>query len=335
MRLAIRFADKIVGVSILLALGILVFVLFMLGTNQRWFARDYLFVSYFDSAAGLSPNMPVQYMGFTVGQVRRVELARLAEGDRVRVSFVVFDTFADMAREGSLIEVVASPIGGIVGSQFLFFPGLGEDRLPDGALIPSVGSAEGDRLVREGLAAPARRDEGIGAIVERVASLLYVLNEAFEGTERTSLGRTLLNVEASAAALRQTVEGLSVGVGENLELIMAQLEPTLAGIRALSEGLADPDGAVMAILDGEGEVYAGLVSSVEAIAGTLRNLETATGLIPAQLPQVTALLIDLQMVLRTAEDVLVALTNNPLLRRGVPERRETGPGGGFTRDLEF
>ena len=335
MRLAVRFADKIVGVSIMLALGILVFVLLMLGTNQRWFARDYQFFSYFDSASGLSPNMAVQYMGFTVGQVRQVELARLAEGDRVRVRFIIFDTYVDMAREGSLIELVASPIGGIVGSQFLFFPGLGQEQLPDGAVIPSVGSAEGDRLIEAGLAAPARRDEGIGAIVERVASLLYILNEAMEGTERTAIGRTLLNVEASAAALRQTVEGLSVGIGENLELIMAQLEPTLAGIRALSEGLADPDGAVMAILDGEGDVYMGLVSSIEAISGTLRNLEAATGLIPAQLPQVTALLIDLQMVLRTAEDVLVALTNNPLLRRGVPERRETGPGGAFTRDLEF
>jgi len=34
MRLAIRFADKIVGLSIMLALGIVIFVLFMLGTTS-------------------------------------------------------------------------------------------------------------------------------------------------------------------------------------------------------------------------------------------------------------------------------------------------------------
>ncbi|MCL2190680.1 MAG: MlaD family protein [Treponema sp.] len=335
MRLAIRFADKLVGISIVLALGVLVFVLFMLGTNQRWFARDYSFFAYFDSAAGLSPNQAVQYMGFTVGQVRQVELVRLADGDRARVRFVVFDTFADMAREGSLIEVVPSPIGAILGNQFLFHPGLGLDRLPEGAVIHSVGSPEAGRLAEAGLAAPFHQEDGIGAIVERVASLLYVLNEALEGTDRTALGRTLGNVEAATGVLRETIEGLSAGVAESLEALMAQIEPALAGVRAVSEGLADPDGAVMAILDGEGDVYAGLVSSLDAVSGILRNLETATGLVPAQLPQVAALLVDLQVVLRAAEDVLVALANNPLLRRGVPERVEAGPGGTFARDLEF
>jgi len=331
MRLAIRFADKIVGLSIMLALGIVIFVLFMLGTNQRWFARDYVFYAYFQSAVGLSPNMAVQHRGFPIGQVRTV---RLTEDDRVEVRFVIFDTYLDRARVGSLVELVTGPIP-VMGNQFLFFPGLAQERLQEGARIPLAGSPEAEQLVAMGIAAPLRGDDGIGSIIENVGSLLYVLNEALEGTDRTALGRTMLNLEASVASIQQAAESLSVSIVDNLELIVAQLEPTLAGIRALSEEISDPDGAVMAILDGEGDVYANLVSSLEAISGTLRNLEITTGYIPAQLPQVTAILIDLQMVLRTAEDVLVALTNNPLLRRGVPDRRETGPGGTFARDLEF
>jgi len=317
MRLAIRFADKIVGVSIIAAVGALVFVLFMLAINQRWFARDFVFYTYFESAVGLSQNMPVQHVGFSIGQVRAFEPVSTPEGDIVRVRFVVFDTYIDRAREGSRVELIVSPIP-VLGSQFLFHPGSGAEPLEEGAYIPS-----------------ARGVDAVGSIIYDVGSLLSIVNEALEGTERTTLGRTLLNVEASAAALRQMIEGLSAGIGEGLESIMAQLEPTLAGIRAISEGLADPDGAVMSVLDGEGDVYAGLVASIEAIAGTLRNLEATTGYIPPQLPQIAALIIDLQMVLRTAEDVLVALTNNPLLRRGVPERVETGPGGTFARDMEF
>ena len=317
MRLAIRFADKIVGVSIIAAVGALVFVLFMLAINQRWFARDFVFYTYFESAVGLSQNMPVQHVGFSIGQVRAFEPVSTPEGDIVRVRFVVFDTYIDRAREGSRVELIVSPIP-VLGSQFLFHPGSGAEPLEEGAYIPS-----------------ARGVDAVGSIIYDVGSLLSIVNEALEGTERTTLGRTLLNVEASAAALRQMIEGLSAGIGEGLESIMAQLEPTLAGIRTISEGLADPDGAVMSVLDGEGDVYAGLVASIEAIAGTLRNLEATTGYIPPQLPQIAALIIDLQMVLRTAEDVLVALTNNPLLRRGVPERVETGPGGTFARDMEF
>jgi len=38
---------------------------------------------------------------------------------------------------------------------------------------------------------------------------------------------------------------------------------------------------------------------------------------------VAGLLMDLRVTMKTAEDVLVALTNNPLLRGGVPSRTES------------
>ncbi|MCL2600409.1 MAG: MlaD family protein [Treponema sp.] len=332
MKLMIRFADKIVGVSIILALGIILFVLFMLGSNQRWFSRDYVFLAYFDSAVGISPNMPVQHIGFTIGQVRSV---RLTEDDRVEVRFIIFDTFIDRARVGSLIELVASPIPGFGANQLLFFPGFGQELLSEWDVIPLVGSPDGERLVEMGLAAHQPGDDGIGAIVGSVASLLYILNEAMEGTERTTLGRTLRNIEDATAELHGAVRDISAGIGENLDSIMEQAEGVIANLGTLSEGIAAPDGAIMSILDGEGEVHASLVTSLQAVSGILRHLETTTGYIPAQLPQVTAILLDLQVILRNLDDVLVAAANNPLLRRGVPERRETGPGGAFDRDMEF
>jgi len=332
MRLAIRFADKIVGVSIIAALGVVFFVTFMLAVNQRWFARDYEFFAHFESAAGLGPNMPVQHIGFTIGQVRSV---RLTDDDRVEVRFVIFDTFIDRVRTGSLIDLVASPIPGLGGNQLLFFPGLGSEPIPEGQTIPRVGSAEGKLLVEEGLAAPPPADDGIGAIVGNVGSLIYVLNEALEGSDRTAIGRILLNAEDATAALLRAVEDISAGIGDNLDGIMVQVEGVVANLGALSEGIVDPDGAVMSILDGDGEVYAALVDSLGAVAGMLRSLEVTAAYIPTQLPQISALILDLQVMLRNLDDVLVSLTNNPLLRRGVPARRETGPGGTFARDLEF
>jgi phospholipid/cholesterol/gamma-HCH transport system substrate-binding protein len=54
-------------------------------------------------------------------------------------------------------------------------------------------------------------------------------------------------------------------------------------------------------------------------------LEKTTDFIPSQL----------QAVLISVEDVLISLTNNPLLKKGVPERKETNTGGTYNRDLEF
>jgi phospholipid/cholesterol/gamma-HCH transport system substrate-binding protein len=108
MTFTIRFADQIVGFLIILGLGALVFVVFMLGSNQRWFSRDYQYKSYFSSASGLGNNMAVLYKGFTIGHVKSFDLAG---DDRVEVWFTVFDTYVSRVRHGSAVEVIQSPIG--------------------------------------------------------------------------------------------------------------------------------------------------------------------------------------------------------------------------------
>ena len=149
------------------------------------------------------------------------------------------------------------------------------------------------------------------------------MQEAFAGTDKTSLGRTMGSVEAAAAEL------------QNIDKLMAQLEPALVNIRDLSDRMADPDGSLAAIFDSEGKVYTDITSSLDAISATLQNLEKTSDFIPAQLPQVAVVVNDLHSALQTFEDVLIALTNNPLLKQGVPERKETRTGGSQTRDLEF
>ena len=316
MRLMIRFADKIVGVSVILALGIVVFVMLtLLAVNQRWFSRDYSFHTYLDSAAGLNPYMPVQHLGFNIGQVRYFEPT---DDERVRVGFVVFEEYRDRAREGSRIELIVSPIP-VFGSQFLFHPGESHrEPLAEGATIPGV-----------------REYDAIGGMIDDIGSIISIVNLALGGTDETVLGRTLMGVEDTIAALRVTMETISEDVAAGLGATMANVDRVLANVAAISDGLAAPDGAVMSILDGEGAVYASLIDALEAVSGTIRNVEEITALIPAQFPQIVALLVELQSVLRTADDALVAVTNLPIVRRGAPTRAETGPGGTFARDMEF
>ena len=110
MKFTIRFADQIVGVFIILALGIVIFAIFMLGSSQRWFSRDYYFRTYFPSATGLSQNMAVQYKGFTIGHVKSI---KLDANDQVEVRFTVFDTYIDRVRHGSMVDVSTSPLAAL------------------------------------------------------------------------------------------------------------------------------------------------------------------------------------------------------------------------------
>jgi phospholipid/cholesterol/gamma-HCH transport system substrate-binding protein len=352
MKLTIRFADQIVGLFVIIALGALVFVIFMLGSNQRWFARDYHFVSYFDSAAGLSNNMAVQYRGFTIGRVKSFDLA---EDDRVEVHFDIFDTYISRVRSGSLVEMVVGPIP-VLGNQFLFHPGRGEEALAEGGLIPNVNSSEGRDMLRSGLASIPLRDDSISLILSRAGALLdnvnQVLNQvenAFAGTNETVLGRTLEDVEKAVAGVQEITAGIPgildsttgsiTGTLENvtssLNLLLADLDPILNNLESFSEMLINPEGTVSSILDSEGPVYSNLVSSLESVTGVLENLERTSAYLPLQMPQIAATVNDLRATLEKAQDVLTALTNNPLLRNGIPPRVETAPTGTSLRDIDF
>ena len=59
MKFRIRFADQVVGAFLLLAVLGIAAILVLVGINQRWFAKDYVFRSRFDSAGtwrSLPPN---------------------------------------------------------------------------------------------------------------------------------------------------------------------------------------------------------------------------------------------------------------------------------------
>jgi len=338
MKFSIRFADQIVGALIILAMVILVFVIFMLGSNQRWFSRDYNFKTYFPTASGLSKNMPVQYKGFTIGRVKSFELA----GDQVEVHFTIFDTYIDRVKNGSLIDILVSPIGGLGGNQFMFFPGMGKDLVPEGETIPAVNSAEGKQLMAMGLAVHSDRDDSVNNIMNSVGTLLGTLNvllgdmqEAFEGTERTSLGRTMGGLEQAASGLQQMAQKLPTDIEGSINRIMVQIEPLLVNLRQVSNKIADPDGSIAAILDADGDVYKDLVKSLDALSGTLRNVEKTSEFMPSQVPQLAAMIAELRGLINTMQDVGTAAKNNPLLKGGIPEKKGSNTGGASNRDMEF
>ncbi|MDR1617920.1 MAG: MlaD family protein [Treponema sp.] len=340
MKFTIRFVDQIVGVFIIIALGALVFVIFMLGSSQRWFSRDYYFKTYFSTASGLGSNMPVQFKGFTIGHVKSFDLT---DDDRVEVRFSIYDTYISRVRQGSLVEILVSPIG--LGNQFNFYPGLGLELVAEGELIPDVNSSEGAAALAGGLAYIPRHEDSITVILNRAGVLLESANvvmldidkvltqvsDAFEGSSDTALGRTMDGVEIAV----QGIQVLPENINETLDALMAQIRPIIDNLNEVSEKLNASDGTVTAVLDSRGPVYTSLVQSLGSVSGTLANLEKASAFLPAQVPQLAVLISDLRNAVKKAEDVLVALTNNPLLKGGIPQSAETRSGGTNIRDIEF
>jgi phospholipid/cholesterol/gamma-HCH transport system substrate-binding protein len=311
MKFSIRFADKIVGTLVVLALAMLIVVIFMLGRSQRWFAKDFQYKSYFNSARGLSVNMALQYKGFTIGNVRKIILA---DDDMVEVRFTIFEEHNHRVREGSVVELQASPIG--LGNSFLFYPGKGKKIIDEGSVIPEINSSQAAWLIQAGLADIPVNEDSIGNIIDQVTIMIETLNK--------SLGQILGDAEFAMGGVSDVVQNLS-----------GQLNPILANMETFTDQLAAPSGTVMSILDNNGPVLSNITDALNSISSIMGSLEKTIDFVPAQLPQVAILLSDLHNALVEAEKMIIALNNNPLLRGGVPEVKETGPGAAAPRNLDF
>jgi phospholipid/cholesterol/gamma-HCH transport system substrate-binding protein len=344
MKFIIRFADQVVGLLIIAALGVLVLAVIMLGSRHRWFAKDYLYVTYLESASGLSPNMAVQFKGFTIGNVKSFDLT----GDnRVKVGFSVYDTYRSRVREGSAVELAVSPLG--LGSHFYFHPGRGDRQLEEGELIPAAGSPEARSLQDRGLADIPKQDDSVTLLISRASVLLedvdrtvILLREALGGSSASSLGRIVLELEKIAGETERAVHDTGETIGalpqvteEILAILRRDLEPALGNIRTVTAALAAPDKLLMSALDGEGFVAVNLESSLASISGILHSLDKTTAMLPPDMAQVAGLLEELRAALKAASDVLVALTNNPLLKKGVPPAVNPRSTGTSPRDIPF
>ena len=333
MKFKVRFADQIVGLFIILSLVSLVFVIVMLGRSQRWFTKDVSFATLLPSAGGLSKNMAVQYKGFTIGNVKSFYLT---ENDNVIVTFIIFEEYRDRVRLGSMVEVAESPVG--LGNKFQFYTGNGEI-LDEGSLLPTVGSAQAREFVRQGLAAEPKAEDSITAIMNKVNAILDDVNLiTTEIGEALGVGSSETEIGKIIGSLQNTMtgaEGIPYSITRTINEIRSDLGPILENVNTMITELNNPDGLVYTILDTDKDVYTNLVKSLTSVSAILDNLEKTTEFIPAQLPQVAGLIMDLRVTMKTAEDLMTALTNNPLLKGGVPGRLETEDNNTSPRNIRF
>ena len=322
MKFSIRYSDQIVGTLVVLALALLIFVVFMLGTTQRWFKRDYQYKTYFTSAQGLSVNMGIKYKGFTIGHVKAISLSK---DDRVEVLFVIHEEYTSKVTEGSLVEVQISPIG--LGNNFIFHPGRGRDIIPEGEEIYEVSSEAGRRQIRMELSTRTETTDSIANIMGQVQTLLETLNVSLIGSpteENTAIWHIINNIEEATS-----------GIADIAVTLSGQIPSVMRNLDDITKAVASPSGTVMSILDAEGPFYSSLEDAIVSLAGIIDSLEKTAAFIPMQLPQIGVLVSQLNVTLNSVQDVLTAILNNPLLRGGVPERKETAPGGSSPRNMNF
>ncbi|MBQ9281520.1 MAG: MCE family protein [Treponema sp.] len=296
MKFKIRYADQIVGFFSLLALALLVVFVFLIGAKQNWFAKKNTYYAYFTSGAGFSVGMDVSYKGFPIGKINDVKL----EGSSARVEFYILADYSEYVKENSLVELITSPIG--LGSSFIFHPGRGPGLLPSGSEIYRIDSIAARELISEKKIRIEIQEDSIGVLMKKVSMIMDNVN-----------------------ILLFNLNGAISGESENstpINKIVSGITEITHNISVLTDTLNSQDGAVPALLGRELTTdVSDVLKNISIVSEELTSITgNADQIVDTALPEVDAILVQLNSMLLDVQDVLEGVKNNPLIRGGVPDR---------------
>lgn len=349
MKFRIKHAQQVVGFFLLTAVLALVAVLVFMGANQRWFTRNYTFFSRFSSAEGITSGMSVRLKGFEIGKVSGVELNNF---NRVRVEVAIFEDYYPKIRPDSVLELSVSPLGLGSGSMNLL---PGRNMLPpmeEYSFLPSSESILGRTLLAQGLVDKPLANDAVTGIIAQIepllievrsasagaAQLLSNINGALEGKADNEITGLLNGVQKTL----NDVDELLVTTGANANALLTSSQTSLSNLNAITGDMAritsqlqdakglipkllDPQGSLKTLLDDKNVLFDQLAQILTQINGALGEVRGLTAYLNRSTPQISGLMEDTKSTLQKTDDVLTGLSNNPILKGGIPERKgQTG-----------
>jgi phospholipid/cholesterol/gamma-HCH transport system substrate-binding protein len=333
--------------------------------NQRWFARNYYFNSRFSSGDGLTSGMPIMLKGFEIGKISKISLNEKNEVDvvfyiqdtyygRVKPNSVLDLTSSPIGLgvslkfypgnnndppqpEHSLIPALDSELGRRLVEEGLVKIPRGEDVI--GSVIAQINpllseirsavveirhvtttvdvalSGKGGpmgTMVNDLSTTPARVNQAVDSVSVKVNTLLDKLNVISD------------NLTDISVQTRGVVGDFSTNldvISQNIKEMTADLKNT----QGLAKRLLDPKGSVDTFLNDSNELYNQVDTAIKNANGIITQIRSFVDYINGTRPQVSSILEKGSTTLDTANDVLEAAKNNPLLKGGVPAQKQPGP----------
>ena len=375
MKFRIRYADQVVGAFVILSFVILAGFLVAVGSKQRWFARDSRYESRFSSGSGLAVGTAIMLKGFQIGRIESVSLTGRNEAavsfviyddfaERVTANSILEYVTSPIGLGSQLLfhqgkSSERSPEGSLIPAF----------DTPEGRRLVAAGLVDmppKDDTITRLLSNVNPLIENVNATVVQLERTLVQVNGALSGNG-TGPVADALNEAASAVAgvdtlvaelttaLRATlprVDGIAAAAEVSVPALLDELETSsksvsaiLANLEKTSESLADPTGLVPKLLDPKGSLktllddnnalFRRVDNSFAEVEQMLGNLNRASATLADQMPRITAVVEEARAALQQAEDVMQGVKNNPLLRKGIPERvtAPAAPSGGRTTDF--
>lgn len=297
MKFKIKYADQIVGILSLFAIAALIFIIFLIGSTQKWFVPKHFYYTVISSAASISEGKGITYKGFEIGKIKTVSLDK---DDKVIVNFYITDEYKDKVTCDSIIEISVAPFG--LGTSVIFYPGNSRQLLPEGVLIPERSSHEAKELITNHKVFIAEQSDSITYIISSATTLLTEVN--------TLLKQINLAIEGSGDS--------------ELSITLSELNSILANIADIT---SDSNGLVTRLLEGSNP-QGNISEMIEKLNQTVSNINGITSSLNSDMPGIAVMISQIQTLLTQTQDVMEGLKNNPLIKNGIstkPEKESATP----------
>lgn len=190
-------------------------------------------------------------------------------------------------------------------------------------------------------------DELAGRGTGPISTLLGTVNGELDGTGAGPISSVLADLASATERINQVIDQIEksivVGTAEGVKGTLAQIDGVLktidssaVNLAAMTAALSDPSGMVPKLLgDKDNQILARIQEALASVAQIVAQLQGFVEFVNASKPQISGLLEKGQDTLDQGNDVLTAVKNNPLLRGGVPERKEQQTTYKSLRDVDF
>lgn len=299
-----------IGAFILVALGVFLAIVYLLGARARYFESKYDFVAEFTEVGGLIEGATVRLAGVQIGRVTSVVLPP-QPGGKVRVTMTVARRFQDRIRQNSEARISTQ---GLLGDKIveITIGSPGAPPLGPGELLASQDPQEMGRMFAEG-----------AATLKSINELVSTLRAA---ADRLDKGGAFDDIGAAARSARRITDEVETGKGWLHVLVYEEPEALrrLNGLLGSTQRLIDraeggESAAGVLLSKDSGKSARALLAALDALGRAASNPGPGDGLLPALLfdPEYRPVARDLQALAKNFRDVSEKLARGEGLLGGM------------------
>lgn len=245
-RMSYSMQERIVGIFVLTALGVIFMLLFINSKTAHLFENYVIFNAYLNNAAGISTDTPVKISGIDVGKVKSLDIS---PDNRIHLQLQVYERYRNLVRTDSRASLGKLSV---IGRATVMIEAGSPDKplLQDEATIAVEEPLSMEELIAE--LTPVVK--AVGTSVERFSELITKIKpEQMEAiasnltkstdnmrkiTDQVQSGKGTLGMAVYDEQFKQNVSGTVAAMDQafsRAEQRLAQLEPILAYMEHISK----------------------------------------------------------------------------------------------------